>query len=133
MHGCYTQAMTTTALVSGDVVQPSAMASRLQAATVALGEVLKEVVNRSGSYLTEEGLRLAEQAISDWVGASVPLRAMDALDTEANRAAREDVSQRIPPGGAPAVVMQAAPSIDYDRLAQAILAAQAARMAQAVG
>lgn len=123
--------MTTPAVISGSVVQPTATASRAQAATVRLGEVLKEMISKSGSFVSEEALRLAEVAVSDWVGAFVPPSALSALDLESSRAPREDVSQRIPPGGAP-VVVQTGPSIDYDKLAAAILNAQRAAQAQAV-
>lgn len=119
--------MTTPAVLSGNVVQPSATASRSQAAAARLGEVLKEIINRSGAFLTEDGLRLAEQAVTDWVAAMVPGAAMNALDTQDYRAAREDVAQRIPPGGPP-VVITSQPAIDYDKLAAAIIAAQSARI-----
>lgn len=113
------------------VVNPTAMAGPVHSATWALGEVLKEIIHKGGVYLTENALHEAEAIVSAWVKSVVPLSAVAALSTGDERAPREDVSKRIPPGGLPAIpVVTTAPAIDYDRLAEALLAAQQRSQAQ---
>lgn len=110
------------------VRQPSAMAGPVHSATFKLGEILKDVLRKSGSYHNETDLHAALNAVDTWVRSIVPLSAHPALADGMQSAPHEDVTKRIPPGGMPAII-STAPAIDYDRLAAAILAAQQQAMA----
>jgi hypothetical protein len=107
--------------IEGAVTQPTAIANGQQSAVAHLGEVIKDLIHRSGTYLTESALHDAENVVTAWVNAHVPGSAMRALATGDERAAPEDVSLRVPPGGLIARP-PAAPPIDYDRLAAALMA-----------
>lgn len=105
------------------------MAGPVHATTHRLGELLKDVFRRSGTFHTESALHEAEAVVDAWVKAIIPSAAMRALSTGEQSAPREDVTKRTPPGGPAVVVAQAAPGIDYDKLAAALLAAQARQAA----
>lgn len=117
--------MTSQAIEPSGVVNPTAMAGPVHASTHALGQVLMDLIHRAGVYTSEVAIHEAEAAVTAWVKSVVPLSAVAALVTGDERAPKEDVTKRIPPGGLPAIpVVTSAPAIDYDRLAEALLAAQ---------
>lgn len=124
MPVCYTSGMTSQAIEPSGVVRPAAIASGNHSATHALGQVLMDLVHRAGVYTSETDLHAAEAVVSAWVKSVVPLSAVAALVTGDERAPKEDVTKRVPPGGLPAIPVTTAPAIDYDRLADALLAAQ---------
>ena len=108
----------------GSVLEPSATVSPLSIATVSVGEILKNLVHYSQGYHTENLTDAALASIKSWVDHSIG-NEKSAINMGETRAAKEDVSLRVPPGGfAPANVM-AGPVLDYTKLAQAILAEQA--------
>ena len=103
------------------VVSPSAVSGPAPSAAWDLGQVLTDLVHRSGAYHSESQVDAATAAINRWVSASVPVSAKRALSTGDERAVKEDVTQRVPPGGAVQAIVT--PPIDYDRLAQALVRA----------
>lgn len=108
--------------LQGKVVTPASVASPASVAVVNLGEVLKEVVsNLPMAFPHENNVLDALNAIDAFVATSVPKGEVAAAKPDETRAAVEDVSKRIPPGGAP---VAPGPSIDYAALARAIMAEQ---------
>lgn len=114
-------------VVSGQVLtpRPGATAGPVHVAAVKLGEVLKDIIHRSGTYMSEDLMNAALASVDSWVKSLVPVSIMSNIGVDM-RAAYEDVTQRTPPGG-PAPVMQQ-PGIDYDKLAQALIRAQQAQV-----
>jgi hypothetical protein len=104
-------------------VSASAVSSAKSSAVFSLGQVLKTVIMKAQVFAHENDLDNAIRTVDDFVRAFVPGGEMPALLTGAEYAAKEDVTQRIPPGGAP-VNVSTAPQMDYAKLAQAILAEQ---------
>lgn len=104
-------------------VEPSAVSDGQSSAVFALGQVLKTVLHKMPIFSVESDLDNAINVVDKWVSAFVPGSAMAALVTGDERAPKEDVSQRIPPGG-PVANIYSGPQLDYAKLAQAILAAQ---------
>lgn len=104
----------------GSVVEPTRVIDPRTASVAQVGEVLKHLIGQPGTYHTEEDQRLAYEAVDAFKRAfsegSPDVR-------EEHRAALEDVSTRIPPGG-PSVVVSRAPAIDYNALARAMILAQ---------
>lgn len=111
-----------TGAAPAQVVIPTAVSSAKSSATFALGEVLKTVIHNSRAFLTENDLDKAVSVVDDFVKTMVPGNEMSALVTGAERAAKEDVTQRVAPNMTAAVVT--GPQLDYTKLAQAILAEQ---------
>jgi hypothetical protein len=107
----------------GQVVEPSATAGPGPAAAHGLGTVLLDLVYRSGSYHSESDQDAAADAVHKWVNSQVSASEKRALNTDATRAPKEDVSLRVPPGGYVPAVVTATPAIDYDKLAQALVRA----------
>jgi hypothetical protein len=105
------------------VVTPSAVSGPKASAIFQLGEVLKTVIHRTQTFAGEADMDNAMNVIDSFVHAFVPSHEMMALMTGDQRAAKEDVSLRTPPGGAVANVVTG-PVLDYSKLAQAILAEQ---------
>ena len=105
-----------------DVVTPTAVSTAKSSAVFRLGEVLKTVIHNSRSFLSEPDVDTAINVVEDFVSAFVPGGELTALFTGAERAAKEDVSQRVAPGMTRQVV--GGPVLDYQKLAQAILAEQ---------
>jgi hypothetical protein len=119
-----------TGQVSTEPVSPSAVSSAKSGAVFALGEVLKTLLhNAVGAFHTEGDLDAAIRVVDKFVGAHVPGSEMDALLTGDQRAPKEDVTKRIPPGGVVQPVITG-PVIDYQALAKAILAEQQKYQAQ---
>jgi hypothetical protein len=106
------------------VVTPSAVAQAQPSAVFGLGEVLKTIIHNSRTYVSENDVDKAISAVEKFVGAFTTGSDMQALATGAERAMKEDVTQRVAPGGIASIVP---PGIDYDKLAAALLAAQAAQ------
>lgn len=112
--------------VSGEVVQPTHVASaQANLAHQFLG-VIRHLILHSGAYHNEaeQTEHLAVVQRYEEVNSSAADRRH--LQSEDDHAPREDVSQRVPPAGSagtPAVV-PAGPAIDYNALARAIVAVQ---------
>jgi hypothetical protein len=106
------------------VIEPTAVSTPRSAAVHALGGVLKTMIHNGRMFVNEKDIDDAMNVVDTFVGAFVPGAELPALLTGAERAVREDVSQRIPPGGAPAPAAYAGPAIDYAKLAEAIVAVQ---------
>jgi hypothetical protein len=104
------------------VVEPAAVSSAKSGAVFRLGEVLKTVIHNSRSFLSEPDVDAAVNVVDSFVQAFVPGGELAALFTGAERAAKEDVSQRVAPGMTQQVT--GGPVLDYQKLAQAILAEQ---------
>lgn len=120
-----TPAVQDRAVVSGEVVTPTAIAGRLESAAFGLAQVLKQIIHGShGVFHTENQLLEALAAVDKYVAATVPASMLRALLTGEERASHEDVSKRVPPGGVQVMQRAAVPAIDYDLLAQAMVRAQ---------
>jgi hypothetical protein len=103
-------------------VEPTAISSGKSSAVFKLGQVLKTIIHNSRSFLSENDVDAAINVVDSFVGAFVPGGEIAALATGAERAAKEDVSQRVAPGMTQQVM--GGPVLDYQKLAQAILAEQ---------
>jgi hypothetical protein len=103
-------------------VEPTATSSGKSSAVFKLGEVLKTIIHNSRSFLSENDVDAAINVVDSFVGAFIPGGELPALLTGAERAAKEDVSQRVAPGMTQQVM--GGPALDYQKLAQAILAEQ---------
>lgn len=110
-------------VVSGPVITPSAVAGPKAAAVHALGEVLKTMIHMSHYFATENLQDAALVTVDKFVGAFTTSSELSAIKTGDERAAKEDVTKRIPPGGAMQMPSNA-PAIDYMKLAEAIVAVQ---------
>lgn len=129
--GVLSPAYTATQPVAGTVVQPTAIAGPKPSAVVALGELLKDVLHKTGVFHHESQLDSAMNVIDDFVRAFATPAELRAVLTGEQRAAKEDVSLREPPGGRVQVVhAPAGPAIDYERLAAAIHARMVASQQQ---
>lgn len=112
-------------VVQGDVITPTAMANRVEAAAYGLGQILKSVIGGLPSaFRTENELLAAYAAVDKFVGASVKTSAMAALQDGTEMASIEDVSQRTPPQQSAYTIPANVPVINYDLLAQAMVRAQ---------
>jgi hypothetical protein len=92
-----------------------------------LGEVLKDVLHAVPVYKNETQVLSAVTTVENFVKSFIKPSEVPAVATGEERASVEDVSQRTPPPGmvgAPGPVNTLA--IDYDKLAQALIRAQAA-------
>lgn len=121
-------------VVPGEVIQPTTYTGPKAVATHKLGEMLKELVHGSPHAFTSENDMLAAlKTVDSYVKAHTQATERQALSDGTQRAPVEDVSERIPPVVGYAVPNSAATQpIDYDRLAAAIVRAQAgAAQAQA--
>lgn len=128
----YDRHMTTPALrdappptVQGRVVTPSATASGAQSAVFGLAQVLKELIHGTPQAFTNENQVLgALTSVDKWVKAHVPGSALSAVRDGTERAEIEDVSKRPAPNGVSYSIPTTAPTIDYDKLAEAMVRAQ---------
>jgi len=111
--------MTTPALLTGSVVSPSRVVDPQTHAAAKLGEVLKDIVSRSGVYHSEGQVLSAHEAVDDFVKA---FSSGTAELLEHFRAAIAAPASG--PVSAPAPAASAAPVIDYNALARAIVSAQ---------
>lgn len=105
------------------VIQPAAIASPKSVAVHDFGQVLKHLISNSHVFSTENAVDAALNVVDAFTSAFIPGAELPALLTGAERAMKEDVTKRIPPGG-PMQTVMAGPVIDYRQLAQAILAEQ---------
>jgi hypothetical protein len=80
------------------------------------------MIHQSHYFATENLQDAAMTAVDKWVSAHATASELSAVLTGDERAAKEDVTQRIPPGGP--MARPAGPTIDYRLLAEAIVAAQ---------
>lgn len=108
------------------IVEPTAVAQAQPSAVFALGEVLKFLIHNSRAFHTENAQDDAMNTVDKFVRAFTTSSDMQALSTGEERAAKEDVTLRTPPGGAPAVSMTG-PAINYAALAKALLDEQERR------
>lgn len=109
--------------ISGEVIQPTHVASAQANLGHQFINVLKHLVLHSGAY-HDEGTQTAHLAVlSRYEEANSSAADRRHLLSEDDHAPREDVSQRTPPAGQAAVVPQA-PALDYAALARAIVAVQ---------
>jgi hypothetical protein len=104
------------------VIEPTAVAGPRSAAVHALGEVLKTMIHNAHYFPTENLVDAAMNTVDKWVAASTSSSEIAAIITGNERAPKEDVTKRTPPGGSAMPV--AGPAIDYRLLAEAIVAAQ---------
>lgn len=91
-----------------------------------VGELLKKVVRAvPTAFPNENDVYNAITAIESFVTTGIPAASLRALSEEHDGAAPlEDVTKRIPPAGSAALAAPAMQGIDYDKLAQALIAAQ---------
>jgi hypothetical protein len=120
-------------VVTPSVVQPSAVAGARASAAYGLAQVLKDVIHGSpASFHGENHVLKAIEAVDKFVKAFVGAGELPALVTGDERALVENVALRTPPPqvtfGTP---VNTGPSIDYDRLAAAIVRQQNAQAAAA--
>jgi hypothetical protein len=104
------------------VVTPTAIAQAAPSAAFGLGEVLMDIIHGTQVYATEQQTVNAINTVRKWVGQTVSKADLNALADGTERAASEDVTQRVAPNQAGYTIMQ--PALDYDKLAAAILRAQ---------
>lgn len=107
---------------NGRTVTPTNVASAKSAAVHNFGQVLHTMVKNSRAFHTENEEDNAHRVIDAFVGTHVNNGEKSALLTGNEYAAKEDVTQRIPPGGV--AVQPAFAGLDYTALAKAILAEQ---------
>lgn len=113
------------ATIQGSVVTPAASANGSQSAVFSLGQMLKELIHGTPqAFSSENQLLSALSSVDAWVKAHVPGSARTALATGDERAAIEDVSLRPAPNGVSYSIPTTAPTIDYDKLAMAMVRAQ---------
>lgn len=118
-------------VIQGSVVQPSAMAGPVASAVFGLAQILKDVVHNGRVYTAENDVLAALNAIDSFANAFVKPSELPALATGDERAQVEDVSLRPAPPGMTGMVPSNAPSIDYDKLAAALVRAQQQAMKDA--
>jgi hypothetical protein len=111
-------------VVQGSVVQPSAMAGPVASAVYGLGEILKDLIHNGKAYHSECQVLNAVNVVEDFVSAFVKPSEEPALRTGDERAPYEDVSLRQPPPGFVGMAVPNQPTIDYDKLAAALVRAQ---------
>lgn len=111
-------------------MQPSVMAGPVASAVFGLAQILKDVVHNGRVYTAENDVLNALNVIDSFANAFVKPSELPALATGDERASVEDVSMRQPPPGMPSVPINA-PSIDYDKLAAALVRAQMAAVKDA--
>lgn len=116
-----------TSVVQGQVSPPPAIANAAQSANYKFAQVMKELIVASPHAFNSENDQLgALAAVDSFVKALVPNSARRALADVPSRAQVEDVSKRVPPAGAGYSLPYAGnAAIDYDKLAAAIVRAQA--------
>lgn len=120
-------------VVQGSVISPAAVAGAQPSAAFGLGQVLKEIIHSSPqAFKSENEILGAVNAVDKFIKAFVPVSALPALHTGDQRAPVEDVSLRTPPPGTAITVPANYPVIDYDKLAMALVRAQAAVAAETV-
>ena len=111
-----------TVTTSTPTLYPTSVSGPQSAAIHGLGEVLKTMIHNSHYFATENQIDSAMSAVDKWVTTSVKSHELGAILTGEERAAKEDVTKRIPPGGPMPTAV--GPQIDYRQLAEAIIAAQ---------
>jgi hypothetical protein len=111
-------------------VNPSAIAQQVPSAAYGIAQVLKDLIHSSRAYHSENQVLEAYKAVETFMKAFIPASALPALLTGDERAPIEDVSKRIPPSGVAFSVPTNVPVIDYDKLALAMVRAQAAYQAE---
>lgn len=106
-------------------IEPSAVAKQVPSAAFAIGQVLRDLIHSSGAFKSENQILEAYKAVDTFMKAFIPASALPALMTGDERAPVEDVSKRIPPQGIAFSTPTNVPAIDYDKLALAMVRAQA--------
>jgi hypothetical protein len=113
-------------VLQGDVITPSAIAGKVDAAAYGLGQILKTIIGGLPSaFRTENELLAGYNAVDKYIAAVVSQSAIPALATGEEMASIEDVTtRRAPNQSAYTLPQQPAVAIDYDRLAEAMVRAQ---------
>lgn len=119
----YTQSSTQGSAVSTAPVTPTAVATPKTSAVSKVGEILKTLIHNSGAFLREADVDGAISAVESFVKELVPASEAPAVATGEARAPKEDVTTRTVPGSLPTAATAGA-TLDYTKLAQAILAEQ---------
>jgi hypothetical protein len=111
--------------IQGSVVQPSAVIDAGAEAMHGFLNVVRRLVTTSGAFHSESDQDAALTAVQKFTENVIPRSALNALANEYSMTApKEDVSQRVPPNGAPAGPVMVPGGFDYNKLAQAMLALQ---------
>lgn len=129
---CYHGYMTDPPVIPGEIIRQdpalaaSAVMDPISVATHKFANILRHIVAHSpGLFKTENELRDAVRTIDTFERHLIPQRDRNLVVTQEDTAQVEDVSQRQPPRGAAMPTVPAmGPSIDYTKLAQAIILAQ---------
>lgn len=116
-------------VIPGEVVTPAAVVGPQAFPTHNYLNVMRDLV-RGRVFHNEEDVRTALATIDTYEKRLLSSDHQHVL-SEDDAAPHEDVSQRIPPRGAP-VVPSSAPAIDYNKLAAALMAAGFGQQAPAV-
>lgn len=109
-----------------EVIQPTRIAAAHASSAHAFFNVIRDILHKSG-YHTEGELLAALDAIAQYELKVVTPGDLQQVSSENDRAAVEDVSKRIPPQSGIGMLPVLSPApIDYDKLAAALVRAQAA-------
>lgn len=116
-------------VIPGEVVTPAAVVGPQAFPTHNFLNVIRDLVS-GRVYHNEDDLKAALDTVNVYEKRLLSSDHQHVL-SEFDAAPHEDVSQRIPPRGAP-IVPAAAPAIDYNKLAAALMAAGFGQQAPAV-
>lgn len=111
---------------SAEAISPTRIAAPTANPAHKFFNVIRDIVHMSG-YHTEGQLLEALNAISAYEKQLVTASDLRQVSTDNDRAAVEDVTQRKAPNAVGPQPLQTAAPIDYNQLAAALLAAQAAQ------
>ncbi len=113
-------------VIQGQVIDPPKVISPISMAAHAFFNVLRTIVTDAGVFKDENAVLKAIDAILAYEKQVIPALDRRHVLSEDDPAPMEDVTQRVPPSypGTRAPAPMPAFQIDYNRLAQAILAAQ---------
>lgn len=110
--------MSTPALLTGSPVTPSRVIDAKTASVAGLGEVLKDLISRSGIFHSEAQVKAAHDAVDAFK------RAFSTGDPEVRDEHRATVSVPVDVPSITTAPAGGAPVIDYNALARAIVAVQ---------
>lgn len=121
--GTATQAVTQyVPALQGEVLTPDAVVDPIAFPAHDFFNVIKDVIHRASVFHDEDDLKKAMNAV-DVFEKRFLKNDHQHVTSEDDRAPHEDVSQRIPPQTGAVTVPAGAPAIDYNKLAQALMAA----------
>ena len=114
-------------VIQGKVSYPSAIAGQVPSAVFKFSQLIKELIHSvPTAFNNENDVLAALTTVDDFIKAFVPLSNLAALADVPARAPIEDVTKRTPPAGVSYSIPSNTPAIDYNKLAEAIVRAQAA-------